>query len=116
MKLAIVGTRNNVITFDEFRRMVVSSVKQSEVTEIVSGGAKGIDTYAEKLAEEWGVPCTVFKPEYSRYGRVAPLLRNTQIVERADVVLAFPKPTSTGTFDSIRKAKKLNKKLIIKQL
>ena len=52
-------------------------------------------------------------PDYPKYGRGATLVRNTKIVEEADKVIAFPSKESKGTYDSINKARKLNKLLKI---
>ena len=60
-----------------------------------------------------GIPLLVFKPDYQKYGRGATLVRNTQIIENADVVFAFWDGQSKGTKDSITKAKKLQKELHI---
>ena len=38
-----------------------------------------------------------YLPEYSRYGRAAPLKRNITIIENADLVLAFWDGKSHGT-------------------
>ena len=80
---------------------------------IVSGGAKGADTLAAQFAAEMDIPLLVFKPDYQKYGRGATLVRNTQIIENADVVFAFWNGQSKGTKDSITKAKKLQKELHI---
>ena len=80
---------------------------------IVSGGAKGADALAAQFATEMGLPLLVFKPDYQKYGRGATLVRNTQIIENADVVFAFWDGQSKGTKDSITKAKKLQKELHI---
>jgi len=68
-----------------------------ETTEIVSGGAKGVDTSARDYAEANGIKLTEFLPEYGTYGRLAPLKRNISIIEYADVVLAFWNGDSRGT-------------------
>ena len=80
---------------------------------IVLGGAKGADTLAAQFATEMDIPLLVFKPDYQKYGRGATLVRNTQIIENADVVFAFWDGKSKGTKDSITKAKKLQKELYI---
>ena len=67
------------------------------VTEIVSGGAKGIDTCAKEYATSNGIKLTEYLPEYEKYGRSAPLKRNITIVEYADLVLAFWDGASYGT-------------------
>ena len=54
-----------------------------------------------------------FLPDYSRYGRGAPLQRNSLIVQNADWVLAFVTASSKGTWDTIRKAERAKKKTII---
>jgi hypothetical protein len=52
-------------------------------------------------------------PDYLRYGRGAPLQRNSLIVKSADWVLAFVTATSKGTWDTIQKAERAKKKTII---
>ncbi len=109
MKIAIIGSRNlTVNNLDDYL--------PAECTEIVSGGAKGIDTQAANLAKEKGIALTEFLPNYKRYGRAAPLIRNREIVEYADKVLAFWDGKSKGTEYVIKYAEKINKecKVIIK--
>ncbi|MBE6548001.1 MAG: DUF2493 domain-containing protein, partial [Ruminococcaceae bacterium] len=87
-----------------------------DVTEIVSGGAKGIDTDAETFAKENNIKTTVFLPDYSRYGRGAPILRNYQIVDYADEVLAFWDGKSKGTKSVIDYCKKQDKKVTVVEM
>ena len=67
------------------------------VTEIVSGGAKGIDMCAREYALSHDIKFTEFLPEYEKYGKAAPLKRNIAIIEHADLVLAFWDGYSRGT-------------------
>lgn len=66
-------------------------------SEIISGGAPGIDHLAEMAAKELNVPITVLRPQYSLHGRKAPLYRNREIAERCDYLLAFWDGSSSGT-------------------
>ena len=66
-------------------------------TEIVSGGARGVDTSAKEYALAHGLKLTEFLPEYNKFGRGAPLKRNITIIEYADLVLAFWDGKSHGT-------------------
>lgn len=66
-------------------------------TSLVSGGAMGIDTLAEEYAKKHGLPIRVIRPNYSVFGKQAPLLRNRQIVECADLVIAVWDGHSPGT-------------------
>lgn len=114
MNIAIVGGRD----FSDYTLLKESlsayiSIYSGIPDNIVSGGAKGADTLAAQFAAEMDIPLLVFKPDYHKYGRGATLVRNTQIIENADVVFAFWDGQSKGTKDSITKAKKLQKELHI---
>lgn len=114
MNIAIVGGRD----FSDYTLLKESisayiSIYSGIPDNIVSGGAKGADTLAAQFATEMDIPLLVFKPDYQKYGRGATLVRNTQIIENADVVFAFWDGQSKGTKDSITKAKKLQKELHI---
>lgn len=106
MRLAIIGSRN----------LSVSNLEKympSGVSEIVSGGARGIDTCAKEYAMENDLILTEFLPEYSKYGRSAPLVRNDLIIDYADEVIAFWDGKSRGTKYVIEKCKSKNKKLTV---
>ena len=90
MKVAIVGSRG--LQIEDFTPYLPEGT-----TEIVSGGARGIDTCAANYAEAHGLTLKVFKPDYRRFGRGAPLKRNLEIVEYADFVLIFWDGASRGS-------------------
>lgn len=110
MYLAIVGGRD-FNDYSRFSKIVDDYIRLIGVqpSVIVSGGANGVDSMAERYAREHEIHTLIFKPEYEKYRRAAPLKRNTQIIETASHVLALPTKTSRGTYDSINKAKKLGK-------
>ncbi len=90
MKVAVIGSRG----------LAVNNLEEyipENTTEIISGGAKGIDTCAREYALSHNIKLTEFLPEYERYGRGAPLKRNIAIVRSADIVLAFWDGSSRGT-------------------
>ena len=78
---------------------------------IVSGGAKGADTMGENYAKILGLKTVIYKPDWSKKGGA--FLRNTDIVNDSDLVMAFWDGKSNGTKDSIDKARRFGKKLII---
>ena len=98
MKVAVIGSRN--LTVEDLGKYL-----PEETTEIVSGGAKGVDTCAREYASAKGLKLTEFLPEYNRYGRGAPLKRNLQIIDYADCVLAFWDGQSRGTKFVIERCK-----------
>ena len=99
MKVAVIGSRGlNVSNLGDYL--------PQDTTEIISGGAKGIDSCAREYALAHGIKLTEFLPEYEKYGRAAPLKRNITIIENADLVLAFWDGRSKGTrfvIDNCRK-------------
>ena len=109
MKLAIIGSRTLVVDN-------LDSYLPENITEIVSGGAKGIDQCARKYALSNNIPLKEFLPDYSKYGRTAPLKRNLQIVEYADEVLAFWDGHSTGTIYTLKEAHRQQKRIHVYRL
>lgn len=101
MKVAVVGSRG--LKINDLGRYL-----PNDVTEIISGGAKGIDTCAREYALSHGIKLTEFFPEYEKYGRSAPLKRNITIIENADLVLAFWNGISHGTKFVIDNCRKRN--------
>ena len=103
MKVAIVGYRkfNN---YSKFLEEVSSALVRWdwEITEIISGGAAGVDTLAELFAADLNVPITIYKAQWYRYGRAAGPVRNGLIVKDSDVMIAFLHPDSRGTKNSIK--------------
>ena len=102
MKMAVVGSRT-------ITQIPLEHVIPPQCTEIVSGGARGVDTCAKQFALSHGLKLTEFYPDYDRYGRAAPLKRNDQIVAHADMVLAFWDGESRGTLYTLRQCKKQGK-------
>ena len=90
MRVAVIGSRG--LTVDDLGKYLPEGT-----TEIVSGGAKGIDTCAKEYALAHNIKLTEFLPEYEKFGRGAPLKRNLQIIEHSDIVLAFWDGESRGT-------------------
>lgn len=93
MRVAIVGSRH---ASEEVLKYILQVLPPS-ASEIVSGGADGVDTLATKVAGLLDLPLKTFLPDYETYGKQAPLIRNLQIVDYADEVLAFWDGKSHGT-------------------
>ncbi len=104
MKVAVVGSRTLKIGIDE-----LGAYLPKETTEIVSGGAKGIDTCAREYATANNIKLMEFLPEYELYGRAAPIERNKRIVEYADIVVVFWNVSSKGTKMLLRHCEALGK-------
>ncbi len=98
MKVAVIGSRD---IYD----VELGAFLPIATTEIVSGGARGVDACARRYARNHKLKLTEFLPDYDTYGRTAPLRRNDEIVRYADLVLAFWDGTSRGTRYVIRRCR-----------
>jgi nucleoside 2-deoxyribosyltransferase len=87
---------------------------QYTFTQIISGGAKGVDTLAEQYSSEHHlVKPMVILPDWKRYNRGAGAVRNREIVDNSDFVIAIWDGKSKGTLISINYAKKQNKPIYV---
>ena len=118
MRLAIVGTR----TFTNYDMLAkkVNSIREvlkkrgRDISIIVSGGRKnskrhkctGADLLAERYAKEHELTYLFFEPDWDKHSKAAGPIRNAKIVSHCDMLLAFWDGESTGTIDSVNKAKK----------
>jgi hypothetical protein len=104
--LAVVGSRKYQ-NYNFVEEKILEWEKNNiKIERIISGGALGVDKLAETFSKKHNLPNPlIFKPDYQKYpGNIAPIMRNTQIVESANYLIAFPTKDSTGTWDTIRKA------------
>lgn len=113
MKVVICGTRSfldGALYDDEKRRDVVDDVLvdagvRDDVEEVVSGGADGADHAGEVWASANDVPVTVFEADWDEHGRAAGPIRNDEMVDYADFVVAIWDGQSPGTSNTIETAR-----------
>lgn len=110
MKVIIAGSRNfnDYILLKNNCDILLSITK--ETIEIVSGGARGADTLGEKYAHENNLELKIFPADWS-IGKGAGFIRNKQMAEYADALIAFWDGESKGTKMMIDLAKKMNLKV-----
>ena len=106
MKVAVVGSRT--LWVEDLEEYLPEGT-----TEIVTGGARGVDQCAMECARRLGLKEKVFWPDYEQYGKGAPLVRNRLIVDYADCVLAFWDGKSRDTVYTMRYAREQGKPLRI---
>lgn len=102
MKVIIAGSRD--ITNPDF---VEQAIQQSgfSITELVSGQAPGVDTLGERWARLNKIPIKPFPADWKKYGKPAGPIRNQQMADYADALIAIWHNNSSGTKDMIDKAK-----------
>ncbi len=121
--LAIIGSRN----YTDYEKMVLSIYKYlSHMGEshhenrtfhfdrIVSGGAEGVDTLADRFSKQHNIPIKVIRPNYKLYPpKIAPLIRNEEIIKEANIIFTMWDGSSRGTANALGHAKRLKKDTIV---
>jgi len=117
MNIAVVGSRefkDKKLIEDMLKRISYGDVPFT----LVSGGARGVDTFAEQIVKTINSKkvsryqhhkIIIFKPNWNKYGKSAGFIRNQSIIDEADKVIAFWNGKSKGTKHSIDLAIKANK-------
>lgn len=112
VKVAVVGSRSYT-DYGEFSRRLKCILDENLIdigcVQFVSGGAAGVDSLAQRYANEHGIGIVNHLPDWSKFGRSAGVERNKRIVDDADFVVAFWDGKSKGTKSSINYADKKRK-------
>jgi predicted Rossmann fold nucleotide-binding protein DprA/Smf involved in DNA uptake len=115
MKCVICGSRE-VTSYE----VVKQAIKESgfEITEVVSGTARGVDRLGEKWAEENNIPITRMPANWDLHGKSAGYIRNKDMVlyvgSEGCVIAVWN--GSSGTQHTINLAKEHNVKLFVKRV
>jgi hypothetical protein len=101
MKTIVAGSRE----INDYS-LIVKGINDSkfEITELVSGGPRGVDYLGEKWANANGIKITRFYPDWNKYGKAAGPIRNGEMAKYADVLIAFHRNNSRGTANMIKQA------------
>lgn len=110
MKTIIAGSR----TITDYE-IVKKAIRDSgfEISEVVSGTASGVDRLGERYARENGLPIRQFPAEWNEYGKAAGPIRNVQMAEYADALIAIWDGCSSGTRHMIKAAEKNDLKIFV---
>jgi len=108
MKVIIAGSRS----FDSdinLIGMVMDAVLKSkfQITEVVSGGARGVDQAGEYFAQLYNIPCKIFYPDWNKHGKAAGVIRNADMAEYSEALIVLWDGESKGTANMIKRAKAL---------
>jgi hypothetical protein len=113
MRIIIAGSRY----FDDyvFLEEQVNDILITEFilpTEFISGGAPGVDTLGEQYAKKHGWSVKRFPADWNKYGRAAGPIRNRQMAEYGDILIAFD-AGGNGTKSMIQEMRKVRKKVFV---
>ena len=110
MKVIIAGSRSLPVDHPAIYYVADAYLKSGlKATEIVSGGCRGVDLAGEAFAQERGIPIKRFIPDWDTHGKAAGPIRNKQMAEYGDALIAIWDGISrgTGSMVSYAEAKKL---------
>ena len=110
MKVIIAGSRTIVTP-----TVVSSAIVHSgfEILEVVSGGARGVDALGEKWAQIHNISARRFPADWDGLGKRAGYVRNVQMAEYADALIAVWDGKSKGTAHMIETMRKLGKPVYV---
>ena len=105
MKILIAGSRTITDINILLKVIKLSGYKITSCDEIVSGGARGVDTLAEIYAKKNNIPITIFKPDWDKYGKSAGVIRNYEMAKYCDIGIVI----HNGSNGSVNMVKNLVK-------
>ena len=107
MKVIIAGSR----AFNNYNLLAQTLQEMNlDIDEIVCGGARGADSLGAEWARKNGVIIQYFYPDWDKYGKIAGIIRNHEMGDYADYLIAFWDGKSTGTKDMINYMQQLGKR------
>lgn len=115
MNIGVVGSRtfNNYPFLKNILDRFIFNTEDGRIA-IISGGADGADSLAERYCKEHNIIPMVFKPEWDKYpGKSAAAIRNQKIVDYSDFIIAFWDGKSKGTKMTINFARQAKKEVFI---
>ncbi len=113
MKLVVSGSRT-INNYSFVKDAIIQIVKKFDISTIIHGAARGVDTLADKAARELGLGVEKYPANWSKYGRSAGMIRNREMAERADILLAIWDGFSPGTAGMIEIMRSLHKPFELK--
>lgn len=112
MKVIIAGSRD-ITCYHQVIFAFMESGFYENCTEIVSGCARGVDTVGEQIARSRGIPVKKFPADWNKHGRRSGPLRNIQMGDYADALVAIRLNNSKGTTHMIEYMTKLGKPVYV---
>ena len=120
MQLAIIGSRN-FTNYAQLRDVINqyfvshqdAGYPKFTFDTIISGGAKGADDMGAKFAKINNIGLREYIPDWDKHGKSAGFIRNRNIINDSDFILAFWDGISKGTANSLSLAKKQKKPTLI---
>lgn len=104
-----IPTENHLFLVEYYLQKYYNFKTNTPVTEgleLVTGTAKGADQIPYMYRDHQGVPIREFPPDWDKFGKSAGYIRNSEMSDYADALIAFWDGVSRGTGHMIDLAKK----------
>lgn len=111
MRTIIAGSRSTLMM--DFAEGMIECPFLFEISSIISGTAKGADSFGESYGRYANIPVIQFPAEWDKYGKRAGYIRNVEMAKNADALIAFWDGESHGTKHMINIAKERNLQIFI---
>ena len=115
-KVVIAGSRgfSNYKLLKETCDKYLREKKKTHNVVVISGHARGADLLGEKYASDEDLDLEIYPADWKKYGKTAGFMRNEQMANIADAVIAFWNGESHGTkhMIDIAEEKGLNVKVV----
>jgi hypothetical protein len=112
MRTIIAGSRS--ITLYAVVKLAVARAPWTP-TVVLSGTARGVDLLGERWAKTNGVPIERYPANWDKYGNRAGMIRNAEMVDKAEALIAVWDGLSGGTEFTIRLAQNMGLQVYIKR-
>lgn len=111
MHVIITGSRRWLLADAAPIYQALENCKAAGMQLLIHGGCDGVDSIADKWAEDVDMPCVCMAARWLRRGHSAGPHRNGQMLAAfpTAIVLAFPDGESRGTWDCVRQATQLRR-------
>lgn len=109
MNILVCGSRN-IKDKDVIYECIENAIQEIDCDDmkLISGDANGVDKISQDWAKDNNVKIDIYQPNWNKYGKAAGPIRNSQMIKNADFVVAIWDEESSGTKDTIIKAKEHN--------
>lgn len=97
----------------EVCKAIKNSGFEDEISEIVSGGALGVDKLGEKFAKKFDIPLKIMLANWKKYDKMAGMIRNREMAEYGDALILCWDGLSRGSANMLEEAKKKDLKIYV---
>lgn len=108
MKTIIAGTRNASFSqvMEGLSKAQELDSRFNSISQVICGGAQGADSHGATWADELAIPVRYFRADWKTHGKAAGPIRNREMAQNAEALIAIWDGTSKGTHNMIKESKR----------